>query len=262
MRLANDAAPTETQVREALEKLLASRPFARSGRLTRFLRFTVDHALAGTGDQVKEYLVGVEVFDRKPDYDPRMDPIVRVEARRLRAKLKLYYASAGKTDAIPGHVNFVSFTASREGVYHGLCAEFCGEQHAVMRFRVVAVQPDVFQRWIQAHQAAPGAPAAGDVARLGPGDPARGQQAFLKPTNLCITCHTIAGTQAVAQVGPNLTYFGDRLTIAGGALPNTPENMASFIRHPEKHAPRTAMPDLGVTEAHARDMVAYLYTLK
>jgi TolB-like protein/Tfp pilus assembly protein PilF len=99
-RLAHDGAPTEAQVREALEKLCASRVFVRSGRLARFLHFAVEHALAGTGDQVKEYLVGVEVFDRKSDYDPRMDPIVRVEARRLRAKLKLYYASAGKNDAV------------------------------------------------------------------------------------------------------------------------------------------------------------------
>jgi len=68
--------------------------------MARFLSFAVEHALAGTGDTLKEYVLGVEVFDRKKDYDPRIDPIVRVEARRLRAKLKAYYASAGKTDAV------------------------------------------------------------------------------------------------------------------------------------------------------------------
>ncbi len=54
--------------------------------------------MAGTGHQVKEYLVGVDVFDRPKDYDPRVDPIVRVEARRLRSKLRSYYASSGKKD--------------------------------------------------------------------------------------------------------------------------------------------------------------------
>ena len=68
--------------------------------MSRFLRFGVEHALAGTGHQVKEYLVGVDVFDRPKDYDPRVDPIVRVEARRLRAKLRSYYASSGKTDEL------------------------------------------------------------------------------------------------------------------------------------------------------------------
>ena len=74
--------------------------FARTQRMSRFLRFGVEHALAGTGHQVKEYLVGVDVFDRPKDYDPRVDPIVRVEARRLRAKLRSYYASSGKTDEL------------------------------------------------------------------------------------------------------------------------------------------------------------------
>jgi serine/threonine-protein kinase len=88
------------EVRRQLDKLLASHWFARSERMCRFLRFAVEHTLAGTVDDIKEYLVGVEVFDRGADYDPRVDPIVRVEARRLRAKLEAYYASAGKDDAV------------------------------------------------------------------------------------------------------------------------------------------------------------------
>ena len=68
--------------------------------MSRFLRFTVDHALAGSASTIKEYLVGVEVFDRAPDYDPRVDPIVRVEARRLRTKLRAYYGSHGESDPV------------------------------------------------------------------------------------------------------------------------------------------------------------------
>ena len=87
-------------MRAHLERILASRLFSRSDRLTRFLRFAVEQTLAGHGSQLKEQLVGVEVFDRKPDYDPRIDPIVRVEARRLRSKLKAYYLSAGRSDDV------------------------------------------------------------------------------------------------------------------------------------------------------------------
>lgn len=92
--------PGHEEVRAPIEKILASRIFSRSGRLNRFLRFTVEQALGGNADQLKEQLIGVEVFDRKPDYDPRIDPIVRVEARRLRAKLKAYYTSTGRGDCV------------------------------------------------------------------------------------------------------------------------------------------------------------------
>jgi serine/threonine-protein kinase len=66
----------------------------------RFLRFAVERTLEGKSDEVKEYLIGVEVFDRKGSYDPRVDPIVRVEARRLRSKLKAYYEGDGRDDPI------------------------------------------------------------------------------------------------------------------------------------------------------------------
>ena len=62
-------------------------------------------------------------------------------------------------------------------------------------------------------------------------------------------------------MGPPLARIAGRVYL-GGVVPNTPENMAAFIRAPRTADPRTAMPDLGVTEAHARDMVAYLYTLE
>lgn len=87
-------------VREALERVLASPSFANSGRLSRMLRFVVDRTLAGQGGELKEYLVGVEVFDRPVEYDPRLDSIVRVEARRLRSKLAEHYAAEGAADPI------------------------------------------------------------------------------------------------------------------------------------------------------------------
>ena len=87
-------------VRAALEHVLASQSFVNAGRLSRMLRFVVERTLDGQGDQLKEYLLGVEVFDRPSEYDPRLDSIVRVEARRLRAKLSEYYETDGAGDAL------------------------------------------------------------------------------------------------------------------------------------------------------------------
>ena len=68
--------------------------------MARFLRLVVEYALEGKAADLKEYLIGVEVFDRNNRYDPRVDPIVRVEARRLRSKVKAYYEGAGRADTI------------------------------------------------------------------------------------------------------------------------------------------------------------------
>jgi TolB-like protein/Flp pilus assembly protein TadD len=94
------AADDHHAVREQMEKILAHPLFARSERMGRFLSFAVERALAGGAGALKEYLIGVEVFDRKDSFDPRVDPIVRVEARRLRAKLKSYYEGDGRSDPL------------------------------------------------------------------------------------------------------------------------------------------------------------------
>ena len=80
--------------------MLGSEGFANADRMSEFLRFVVARELAGEGDQVKEYVIGVEVFQRNADYDPRLDSIVRVEARRLRSKIEEYYAGPGRDDQI------------------------------------------------------------------------------------------------------------------------------------------------------------------
>ena len=87
----------ERDVRAELDRILASKGFATAGRLSRLLRYVVDKTLAGEADQLKEYAVGVEVFDRDGKYDPRLDAIVRVEAGRLRSRLDEYYNGEGAT---------------------------------------------------------------------------------------------------------------------------------------------------------------------
>jgi hypothetical protein len=93
------APPSPDEVRAQLERVLSSPAFA-SGRHPRFLRYVVERTLAGEADQLKEYVLGLEVFDRADGYDPRLDSIVRVEARRLRAKLQEYYAGPGSEDPV------------------------------------------------------------------------------------------------------------------------------------------------------------------
>jgi adenylate cyclase len=90
----------DDQVRAALERVLAAPEFVNAARLSRFLRFAVEKSLAGAGAELKEYLLGVEVFDRGQDFDPRLDPIVRVEAGRLRGKLQQYYEGGGLSDPV------------------------------------------------------------------------------------------------------------------------------------------------------------------
>ena len=86
--------------REQLERILGSVTFRQVDRLKRFLSFIVAEALAGRGSQLKEYVIGVQVFDKDSSFDPRADPIVRVQARRLRARLVRYYREEGGADAL------------------------------------------------------------------------------------------------------------------------------------------------------------------
>jgi TolB-like protein len=79
---------------------LGSEAFAGAGRHSRVLRYLVERTLAGDGDQLKEYVLGTEVFDRPDSYDPRIDSIVRVEVRRLRSRLEDYYRGAGANDPV------------------------------------------------------------------------------------------------------------------------------------------------------------------
>jgi hypothetical protein len=97
---AASVAPTPEMIRLSLRKILASDLFARSSRQSRFLRFTVEETLAGRGSDLKQYVIGLKVFDRAGFFDPRSDPIVRIGALRVRAKLKAYYQTEGREDSI------------------------------------------------------------------------------------------------------------------------------------------------------------------
>src|SRR5688500_18833948 len=99
-RRGEPALPSAESVRRQLDRILKSSTFGSAPGLSRFLRHLVEQAIDGNTAPLKEYSVGVEVFDRGSSFDPRIDPIVRVQARKLRAKLGEYYAMEGFADAI------------------------------------------------------------------------------------------------------------------------------------------------------------------
>src|SRR6185436_13871286 len=87
-------------VRQQLSRILASKTFSQVERLKRFISFIVGETVGGRGGELKESVIGVQVFGKEPSFDPRTDPIVRVQARRLRARLSRYYREEGQNDEI------------------------------------------------------------------------------------------------------------------------------------------------------------------
>jgi hypothetical protein len=92
--------PTPNAIRDELEKILASPPFAHSNRSRRFLRYAVEGSLKDGDEPLKESVIAMEVFDRGSSYDPSVDATVRVEAGRLRSRLRDYYGNAGRSDPV------------------------------------------------------------------------------------------------------------------------------------------------------------------
>ena len=97
-----------------LHQILSDRRFASAGRNARFLRFVVESTLDGKAGEIKETVIATEVYGRSSDYDPKTDSIVRVEASRLRQKLRSYYESEGKNSAIRFHLPSGSYVPSFE----------------------------------------------------------------------------------------------------------------------------------------------------
>jgi cytochrome c oxidase subunit 2 len=154
----------------------------------------------------------------------------------------------GKTDAVPGRTNRVTFLAATPGLYQGECAEFCGLQHAHMRFDLVVESPAAFSAWL-AHQSQPAAKPVTSAAQ-------RGEQVFL--ANPCVGCHTLRGTSAQGTVGPDLTHLASRRMIAAGSVENTRENLDRWVHDPQLIKPGALMPTLPISDADRAALVAYL----
>jgi cytochrome c oxidase subunit 2 len=150
-----------------------------------------------------------------------------------------------KIDIVPGHPNRLWIEADRGGTYLGVCAEFCGNEHAWMRFLVIAEPPEQFSAWVKEQIGAPPKPDTAD-AQLG---------AKVYRERICTNCH-------LRSVGPDLTHIASRRTLAAGALENTPENLAAFLRNPNDSKPGSNMPNFKLSDDEVRALVAYLETQK
>lgn len=168
----------------------------------------------------------------------------------------------GKTDTVPGHNNVTWLLSNQPGTYDGQCAEFCGEEHANMKFRVIVQTPQEFQAWLTAQQAPPVEPAPGSLEE-------RGKQILTNPANGCMTCHTIAGTPAVGVTGPNLTHFASRGCFAGCMFENNHDNLTRWLLNPGAMKPGNVMaatlsklrPE-GLSTDEVAALTAYLESLR
>jgi cytochrome c oxidase subunit 2 len=148
-------------------------------------------------------------------------------------------------DTIPGRTNAIELYADAAGRYRGQCDEFCGLQHAHMAFYVYADPPAVFRRWL-AHQA----------------KPATAQPPKLFQTAGCETCHTIRGTAASGDTGPDLTHVGSRTTLAALTIPNDAAHLEDWILHNQEIKPGNQMPDIPISAGQAHALATYLEGLK
>jgi cytochrome c oxidase subunit 2 len=161
-------------------------------------------------------------------------------------------ALGGKRDAFPAHTNYVWMTPNSLGEFPGQCYQLCGYSHGNMRERAIIESPADFQTWLAAQQQPAATPAGGDAA----------EGAQLVQTRGCAGCHTINGTAAQGKVGPNLTHFASRGTLAGSIFENTPENVRTWLKDPPAVKPGSIMPNLGLSDHELDVLGAYLQSLK
>jgi cytochrome c oxidase subunit II len=161
---------------------------------------------------------------------------------------------AAKRDVFANRETRMWFKAEVDGEYPGQCGEFCGIQHGRMAYRIRAQKPEEFQAWAAHMQTLGPKPPAAPAA-----DPLYPQGEKLFTAKGCIACHSLVAVNAPkGMVGPNLANVGARSYIAAGTLKNTDENLAHWIREPQSIKKGVLMPNLGVTEAEARALVAFL----
>jgi cytochrome c oxidase subunit 2 len=157
-----------------------------------------------------------------------------------------------KTDLIAGKENDTWLYTDRAGSYRGQCAEYCGQQHAFMALQVVAEPPAQFRSWVSALAAPTRRPLTAAEQR--------GLQVFEQSS--CASCHTVRGTTAAGQVGPDLTTIGSRWSIGAGAAPNDAGHLGGWIANSQTIKPGNAMPPQPVAAPDLPDLVAYLRSLR
>lgn len=157
---------------------------------------------------------------------------------------------AGKTDIIPNRTNHLWFEPLQTGLYVGQCSEYCGTQHANMLLRVYVHSPKDFERWVREQQ------------RDAVSDPrvADGRRVFLETA--CINCHTVRGTVATGQFGPDLTHLMSRQTLGAGVGTLDAKTLRAWVLNPDHLKPGVRMPAMGIEGESLDQLVSYLLSLK
>ncbi|MDP8986879.1 MAG: cytochrome c oxidase subunit II [Actinomycetota bacterium] len=155
---------------------------------------------------------------------------------------------AGKVDLIPGQRNVLRLTADEPGEYRGQCAEFCGIQHARMAFLVIADEPAAFDDWLRRRRAPPPEPPAGPAAE--------GERIF--ESSSCAGCHTVRGTSARGESGPDLSDFGSRRTIGAATVENNRGNLGGWIINAQALKPGNLMPPVSLEPEELDALIAYM----
>jgi cytochrome c oxidase subunit 2 len=159
---------------------------------------------------------------------------------------------AGKTDMIPGRINRMVIQADRPGVWRGQCAEFCGAQHALMAFDVIAVPRAELDAWIERLATPVRQPADPELLR--------GRDLFM--ASGCGSCHTVRGLSD-GRRGPDLTNVGSRLSLAAGSMPNNVGTLAGWTASAQHLKPGSLMPSFGnFTGPELRALAAYMEALR
>ncbi len=159
---------------------------------------------------------------------------------------------AGKTDMIPGRLNRMVIQADKPGAWRGQCAEYCGLQHALMAFDVIAMPRPEFDAWL-ARLAAPVPEPANEELR-------RGRSIFL--ASGCAACHTVRGISE-SRRGPDLSRVGGRRSLAAGAMPNTVGTLAGWVVSAQHLKPGNLMPSFGnLTGPELRALANFMDSLK
>lgn len=156
-----------------------------------------------------------------------------------------------KMTTVPGAKNHVWMEADKAGTYEGVCSEFCGTQHAWMRFQVIAEPQAQYDAWVRRQQQTPPAVA---------GEAERGRQLFQAMT--CVNCHAVQPNNFAVNEGPNLAHLESRRRIGSAVAANTPENLRRWLHNPQDMKPGAKMPNFKLTDAQLNDLLAYLQTLQ
>jgi len=178
-------------------------------------------------------------------------------SRRLRARIQSadvihdFWVPelARKIDAVPGRWSYIWLEADAPGTYEGTCSEFCGAQHAWMRFRVTAEPDETFQTWLKNEAAA----SVDDI-------PNSAERLF--GNKGCAKCHTVVATQPSSGKGPSLAHLASREFLGGGIARNTPENLTLWLTDPQAAKPGNRMPNTPLTAEERRALLMYLESLR